>query len=86
MFEKTITMTAKILYIPSAIIGIAWLAWLCFAHLPLGAALFLFPLALVLSATAAAPLIAGAAFAIGLLVASLGFVSHKVLDLVARRA
>jgi hypothetical protein len=77
MFEKTALTTAKTLYCLTIGIGTAWLAWVCFAHLPFWGALLLFPFALVLAAMAGAPLAAGASFVGGLLVAALMFIGRK---------
>lgn len=77
MFEKTALTTAKTLYCLAIGSGAVWLAWLCFAHLPFWAALFLLPFALVLAAMAGAPLAAGASFVGGLLVAALLFIGRK---------
>ena len=77
MFEKTTLTTAKTLYWLAIGSGAAWLAWVCFANLPIWGALFLFPFALVLAAMAGAPLAAGASFVGGLLVAALLFIGRK---------
>ena len=77
MFEKTALTTAKTLYWLAIGIGAAWLAWVCFAHLPFWVALFLFPFALALAAMAGAPLAAGASFIGGLLAAGLVFIGRK---------
>ena len=77
MFEKTTLTTAKTLYWLAIGSGAAWLAWVCFAHLPFWAALFLFPFALALAAMAGAPLAAGASFVGGLLVALVMLIGRK---------
>ena len=77
MFEKTALTTAKTLYWLAIGIGAAWLAWVCFAHLPFWAALFLFPFVLALAAMAGAPLAAGASFVGGLLVALVMLIRRK---------
>ncbi|QOK96817.1 hypothetical protein HF909_10480 [Ralstonia pseudosolanacearum] len=77
MFEKTALTTAKTLYCIAIGIGAVWLAWMCFAHLPFWAALFLFPLAFAVAAMAGTPLAAGASFIVGLLVAVAVFIGRK---------
>lgn len=77
MFEKTALTTAKTIYWLTIGSGAAWLAWVCFAHLPFWGALFLFPFALALAALAGAPLAAGASFVGGLLVALVMLIGRK---------
>lgn len=77
MFEKTALTTAKTIYWLAIGSGAAWLAWVCFAHLPFWAALVLFPFALALAALAGAPLAAGASFVGGLLVALVMLIGRK---------
>ncbi|MCG8991443.1 hypothetical protein LH427_04690 [Laribacter hongkongensis] len=77
MFEKTALTTAKTIYWLTIGSGAAWLAWVCFAHLPFWVALFLFPFALALAALAGAPLAAGASFVGGLLVALVMLIGRK---------
>ncbi|HJU70388.1 MAG TPA: hypothetical protein VJ603_00925 [Paucimonas sp.] len=77
MFEKNALTIAKTLYWLAIGSGAAWLAWVCFAHLPFWVALFLFPFALALAALAGAPLAAGASLLVGLLMAALLFISRK---------
>lgn len=77
MLEKTALTTAKTLYWLAISSGTAWLAWVCFAHLPFWVALLLFPCALALAAMAGAPLAVGASFLGGLLAAALVFIVRK---------
>lgn len=77
MFEKTALTTAKTIYWLTIGSGAAWLAWVCFAHLPFWVALFLFPFALALAALAGAPLAAGASLVGGVLVAVAVFIGRK---------
>ncbi|AAQ59795.1 hypothetical protein CV_2122 [Chromobacterium violaceum ATCC 12472] len=70
MFEKTALTTAKAIYWLVICSGAIWLAWVCFANLPLWAAVILFAIVLPLAAMAGAPLAAGASFAAGVLVAA----------------
>lgn len=77
MFEKTALTTAKTIYWLTIGSGAAWLAWVCFAHLPFWAALLLLPFALVLAALAGAPLAAGASLVGGVLVAVAVFIGRK---------
>lgn len=77
MFEKTVLTTAKTIYWLAIGSGAAWLAWVCFAHLPFWVALFLFPFALALAALAGAPLAAGASFVGGVLVALVMLIGRK---------
>ncbi|PTU70303.1 hypothetical protein [Chromobacterium haemolyticum] len=77
MFEKTALIAAKVLYGLIVCCGIAFLAWLCFAHLPFWGAVFALPIALVLMALAGAPLAAGASLLGGVLIAVLVVIGRK---------
>ena len=77
MFEKTALTTAKTIYWLAIGSCAAWLAWVCFAHLPFWTAFLLLPFALALAALAGAPLAAGASLVSGLLVASMVFIGRK---------
>jgi len=68
MFEKTALRTAKTLYALAIGAGVIGLAWLCLAHLPFWAAVVVFCIGLPLLAAVAAPVTAGGAWLVGLVV------------------
>ena len=68
MFEKTVTRTARTLYVLTMAVGILALAWLCLAKLPLLGAVLAFCVGLPLLALVAGPLAAVASGLVGVLV------------------
>lgn len=76
MFEKTALRTAHTVYALAIGAGVIWLAWLCLAHLPLWAAVLAFCFGLPVLALAAAPLAAGGALLVGLVMGVVALISH----------
>lgn len=75
MFEKAALLTAKTLYALAIGVGVIWLAWLCLVNLPLWAAVLMFCLGLPLLALAAAPIAAGGALLVGVVVGVASLIS-----------
>lgn len=75
MFEKAALLTAKTLYALAIGVGVIWLAWLCLANLPLWAAVLMFCLGLPMLALAAAPVAAGGALLVGVVVGLVALIS-----------
>ncbi|NLR73585.1 hypothetical protein HF682_00215 [Leeia sp. IMCC25680] len=65
MFEQTTLTISRWLYGLTITSCAVWLAWLCFAHLPLWGALFLLPVLCMLAAMVGAPLLAAASLLAG---------------------
>ena len=81
MFEKIARTTTEVLYWSAIAIGVAGLAWACFAHLPFIWAMLLFPVALSLAAMVGGPLAAGASLIAGLVVASTAVVIRSLASI-----
>ena len=68
MFEKTVTRTARTVYVLTMAVGMLMLAWLCLTKLPLLGAVLAFCVGLPLLALVAGPLAAVASGLVGVLV------------------